>query len=60
MVAVMPRSRMSLRMTRVRERGTIEQNAKGAFQWTFNVMPKGPTGKVLKRELARRSRESKK
>jgi multiple sugar transport system substrate-binding protein len=27
------------------ERGTIEQNAKGAFQWTFNVMPKGPTGK---------------
>ena len=27
------------------ERGTVEQNAKGAFQWTFNVMPKGPTGK---------------
>ena len=27
------------------ERGTIDTNAKGAFQWTFNVMPKGPTGK---------------
>ena len=27
------------------ERGTVDQNAKGAFQWTFNVVPKGPTGK---------------
>lgn len=27
------------------ERGTIATNAKDSFQWTFNVMPKGPTGK---------------
>jgi ABC-type glycerol-3-phosphate transport system substrate-binding protein len=26
------------------ERATVAENAKGAFQWTFNVMPKGPTG----------------
>ena len=27
------------------ERGTIANSAKDAFQWTFNLMPKGPTGK---------------
>ena len=26
------------------ERATVAENAKGAFNWTFNVMPKGPTG----------------
>jgi len=27
------------------ERGTVAQNAKDSFQWTFNLVPKGPTGK---------------
>jgi multiple sugar transport system substrate-binding protein len=27
------------------ERGTVANNAKGAFEWTFNVVPKGPTGR---------------
>jgi multiple sugar transport system substrate-binding protein len=27
------------------ERGTVAQNSKDAFQWTFNIVPKGPTGK---------------
>jgi multiple sugar transport system substrate-binding protein len=27
------------------ERGTVANNAKGAFEWTFNAVPKGPTGR---------------
>src|SRR5688572_4437085 len=27
------------------ERGTVAQNAKDGFQWTFNLVPKGPSGK---------------
>ena len=26
-------------------RGTVALNAKGAFEWTFDVVPKGPTGR---------------
>ena len=27
------------------ERGTVANNAKGGFEWTFDVVPKGPTGR---------------